>query len=68
MKCLTKTNNGKDQWLVTVTTLVGNKVNSVYYQDSNPKVAVMSALQKAEKENFDGIDLGMEWAYTHPWL
>lgn len=53
-------------WRATVRSLITD--DFVFATSSDPEEAVMNALEKAELENFDGVDIGMEWAYTHPWL
>jgi hypothetical protein len=53
-------------WRATIRSLITD--DFVFATSSNPEEAVMDALEKAELENFDGIDIGMQWAYTHPWL
>jgi len=53
-------------WLVTVRSLITD--DFVFATCTDPEEAVMNALEKAELENFDGVDIGMQWAYTHPWL
>jgi hypothetical protein len=49
----------------TITSLITHEALSCMSYD--PEGAVMNALEEAELENFDGIDLRMEWAYDHPW-
>lgn len=52
-------------WLAKVTRLdTGDFVSFFAY---NPELAIMQALKTAENLNYPGIDLGMQWAYEHPW-
>ena len=60
------------QWLATVQTLDG----SCRYTRTRPTPqeamdAALAAVDEANREKcgfgFDGIDLGMQWAYPHPW-
>lgn len=53
------------RWQVTVTCRNSNQ--SVVCRSAVPERAIMKALKLAEKKGFYGIDLGMGWAYEHPW-
>jgi len=53
-------------WIATVRCLSTN--DFVFATSASPKDAVMIALQGAEAKDFDGVDIGMQWAYHHPWL
>lgn len=33
----------------------------------DPEKAVMEALERASEAGVDGVDVGMDWAYPHPW-
>lgn len=53
------------RWRVTVTCRATGE--SVVCRSVIPERAIMKALKLAEKRGFDGTDLGMGWAYEHPW-
>jgi hypothetical protein len=56
----------KDKWQVTIT--CRSTGESIIANSSlSPEKAIMSALKSADKKNYKGIDLLMEWAYKHPW-
>lgn len=52
------------KWLVFVQSRMTGAISSAFGQD--PEVVLMRALERA-KTQIDGIDLDMDWAYTHPW-
>lgn len=54
-----------DSWGVKVYSLKDNR--SAIASDTDPKVAVLTALTEACKAKFPGIDLDMAWTYPHPW-
>ena len=57
--------NCSGSWQVTITCrATGDFVTS---KSLTPEKAVMSALKKADRKAFEGMDLGMGWAYEHPW-
>ncbi len=39
----------------------------VIKRGTSPKKALVRALREADRADLEGIDLGMEWAYPHPW-
>jgi hypothetical protein len=38
-----------------------------YGRDANPIIAVTLALEEAHSWQMDGVDVGCDWAYDHPW-
>lgn len=54
-----------DEWIVSIETR-GMSKRRVRAHNRSPKKALAVALRKAEALGFDGIDLGMGWAYPHP--
>ena len=53
------------RWQVTVTCRATGQF--VTCKSLSPERATMRALKLAEKAGYDGTDLGMGWAYRHPW-
>jgi hypothetical protein len=54
-------------YLATVRSLTSMVVEDcITATDPNPSAAIFEALEKAQGE-IEGVDLGMEWAYPHPW-
>ena len=52
-------------WRAKVTCLETN--DFVYAIGNDPEIVLLEALEKAEYQEYEGIDLGMQWAYRHPW-
>jgi len=54
-----------NSWRAKVTSLETNEFT--FFIGYDPEVAILSALEKAEQEEYEGVDIGMQWAYEHPW-
>ena len=54
-----------DQWAATVSTRFGPKAQSGKHAD--PIRALAIALTRAETARIKGLDLGMSWAFEHPY-
>lgn len=52
-------------WKGTVTSLITGK--HVSHVLSNPKKATTDALELAELENYDSVNLSMGWTYEYHW-
>lgn len=52
-------------WQATVTCRATEEF--VICKSKSPENAIMRALKAADKKGYDGVDLGMGWAYRHPW-
>jgi hypothetical protein len=57
--------SSNEHWQVTVTCRATGEF--ITCKSKIPARAIMRALRLAEKKGFDGTDLGMGWAYRHPW-
>jgi hypothetical protein len=53
------------RWKVTITCRATGEF--VTCKSLSPERAIMRALKAAGKKGWDGMDLGMGWAYRHPW-
>lgn len=70
VRCALRPINGGKSWLATVAQLNGDgkKKRCDIEVRSTPQQAMDAALESAEAGGkIDGIDLGMQWAYPHPW-
>ncbi len=52
-------------WYVRVISRSDGRQHSAV--DTGPRKALVRALRAAEAAGLPGIDLGMGWAYEHPW-
>lgn len=41
--------------------------NEREFFSDDPRLAVQAALEHAGREGVAGVDLGLQWAYGHPW-
>jgi hypothetical protein len=56
----------ESMWRAKVTCLSsGDFTYFIGYDD--PENVILKALHLAEEEGYEGLDLGMQWAYEHPW-
>lgn len=55
-----------DRWIAFVAPRDVTAGLSFYYNSSDPKCAVLKALQLAQRKGMPGIDLDLQWAYDHP--
>jgi len=54
------------RWLVTISAREGGAVEWIGWKQV-PRSALLHALFTAERDGLDGVDLGKQWAYRHPW-
>ena len=55
------------RWLVTISAREGSAVEWIGWKQV-PRSALLHALFTAERDGLDGVDLGKQWAYRHPWV
>jgi hypothetical protein len=57
---------GDRHWMVTIEPR-DRSARTVYEHGNTPRKALARALRRAEKWQIPGLDLGMQWAYEHPY-
>lgn len=55
-----------ERWLATIKSREGDIV-CIQVRDAKARAAVRRALRRADELGIEGVDLGMQWAYPHPW-
>lgn len=55
------------RWVATVATRDVAARMVCFGQGDTPQHAVWTALQEADAAGMPGVDLGLQWAYEHPW-